>query len=134
MALFYAIPEHIRGVIISAFGDQTTAQIVMRALELLWQLDGKVLIFGDHVTVTAEDIVVTQLDSLDYVICQPIGGLESGFNCVTANVGDQAGAPASGSFTLNSWGCDGDGTPIAGTTFGKHIKYIALGEKLPVPS
>jgi predicted RecA/RadA family phage recombinase len=46
-----------------------------------------------------------------------------------ATIGDQAGAPASGSIMLKTFKptASGDATPIAATTFGKKVNWVAVG-------
>ena len=48
---------------------------------------------------------------------------------VTASIGDQAVAPASGSILIKTWQNTGgtDPTPAAASTFAKKVNWIAVG-------
>lgn len=80
-------------------------------------------------TVTASDTIVTGLRKvLAVVACMDDASvLTADFS--TASIGDQAGSPAAGSILIKSFKptATGDATPIAATTFGKKVNYIAIG-------
>jgi len=83
---------------------------------------------GQAVTVTANDVVVSGLGALKAVLVSfndDIGLTEA---WVTGNIGNQAGAPAAGSFNLKTWEptSNANPTPIAATTFGKAVNWIAI--------
>ena len=84
---------------------------------------------GQLTTVTAADTVVTGLAQvISAVACledDPVAGCQFG----VAVVGNQAGAPASGSIQIKTWKATaaGDTTLIAATTFGKKVNWIAIG-------
>ena len=85
---------------------------------------------GQHTSVAAVDTLVTDLDTVVGVIASYDDDAADGVYIVTASVGDQAGSPAAGSFTLSVWKTDGtDPTPVAATTFGKKVNWIAFGTK-----
>jgi hypothetical protein len=48
---------------------------------------------------------------------------------VTAQIGDQAAAPAAGSIIIKTWqnSAGTDPTPAAATIFGKKVNWIAIG-------
>ncbi len=52
-------------------------------------------------------------------------------NCdhAQAVIGDQAGTPAAGSILIKTWKrtASGDATPIAASTFGKKVNFVAFG-------
>jgi len=81
------------------------------------------------VTVAAVDTIVTGLATVVAVIATLDSDPVDDPFMVTASIGDQAGSPAAGSFLLKSWKNTGgtDPTPIAATTFGKKVNYIAYG-------
>lgn len=80
-------------------------------------------------TVTASDTIVTGLTKLEAVIVQLNDAPAIGVTSVTADLGDQAGTPAAGSFLLKSWKptATNDATPVAASTFSKKVSYIAVG-------
>lgn len=84
---------------------------------------------GVHTTVAASDTVVTGLTTVVAVVAvlDDNPGLDP--LLVSASIGDQAGAPAAGSIYIKSWKATaaGDVTPIAATTFGKKVNWIAIG-------
>ena len=82
---------------------------------------------GQATTVTASDTIVTGLASLSGVIAT----LDSApvLTCAqaSASIGDQAGAPAAGSFLLQTWMPTDATHPtlIAATTFGNKVNWLA---------
>jgi hypothetical protein len=85
-------------------------------------------VYGQATTVAASDTIVTGLATVQGAIAvlddDPVDGVMQ----VSASIGDQDGAPAAGSILIKSWkSTDGDATPIAGTTFGKKVNWIAWG-------
>lgn len=84
---------------------------------------------GQHTTVTAADTIETGLAT----VLSATATLEDDPGddplLVTAQIGNQAGAPAAGSIILKTWKTDGtDPTPVAATTFGKKVNWVAVGE------
>jgi len=84
---------------------------------------------GQHETVAAVDTVVTGLATVvaAVAVLDDDPGLDP--DLITCAIGDQAGAPAAGSIYIKSWKrtAAGDCTPIAATTFGKKVNWIAIG-------
>jgi hypothetical protein len=84
---------------------------------------------GQATTVAASDTIVTGLATVTAVVAtlndDPVAGAQS----VTASIGNQAGAPAAGSFLLKTWKATaaGDTSLIAATTFGRKVNWIAYG-------
>lgn len=82
---------------------------------------------GQHTSVAASDTVVTGLASVAGVIASLDAdpGLNPGL--ASASIGDQAGAPAAGSVLLKTWQFTDatHPTPIAATTFGKKVNWLA---------
>lgn len=85
---------------------------------------------GQAATVAAVDTIVTGLSKVRAVIATLNDAPVAGCQFVTADVGDQAGAPAAGSFLLKTWKstAGGDTTQVAATTFGKKVNWVAFGE------
>lgn len=85
--------------------------------------------YGQKTTVTAADTIVTGLATVVSVVASlDADPVDDPFMC-TATIGDQAGAPAAGSFILKTWKNTGgtDPTPVAATTFTKKVNWIAIG-------
>ena len=83
---------------------------------------------GQATTVTASDTIVTGLGALaTVVVSMENDPVDDPFMC-SAQIGDQAGAPAAGSFLLKTWKNTGgtDPTPLAATTFSKKVNWIAF--------
>lgn len=84
---------------------------------------------GQHSTVAASDTIATGLSLLIGVVAtlNDDAGLNPGL--VTASIGDQAAAPAAGSFLLKTWQftSNANPTPIAATTFTKKVNWLAFG-------
>jgi len=82
---------------------------------------------GQHTTVDENDTVATGLGALAGVIVSLNDDPVDGAMYVTGNIGDQAGAPAAGSFLLKSWkNTDADATHVAATTFSLKVNWIAF--------
>lgn len=84
---------------------------------------------GQLTTVTAADTVVTGLSTVVAVVaCLESDPVDDPFMC-SAQIGDQAGAPAAGSIVIKTWKNTGgtDPTPAAATTFSKKVNWIAIG-------
>lgn len=84
---------------------------------------------GVHTTVAASDTVVTGLATVVSVVSTLESDPALDPLLVSASIGDQAGAPAAGSVLINTWQATAanDATPIAATTFGKKVNWIAIG-------
>ena len=84
---------------------------------------------GQLTTVTAADTVVTGLASVVAVVATLDSDPVDNPEWVSATIGDQAGAPAAGSVIIKTWqNTSGtDPSPIAATTFGKKVNWIAIG-------
>lgn len=86
-------------------------------------------ICGQTTTATASDTVATGLSK----VLSAVAGLEDapvvGCDRATAVIGDQAGSPTAGSILVKTWmpTATGDATPIAATTVGKKVNWIAVG-------
>ena len=81
--------------------------------------------YGAHTNVAASDTVVTGLSTLIMVVASlnddPAAAANAGL--VSADIGDQAGTPAAGSFLLKSWEIDA----TVATAFGDVVNWIAIG-------
>lgn len=84
---------------------------------------------GQATTVTAADTVVTGLSNVAAVIVSLESDPTDNPEWVTAQVGDQAGSPVAGSVIIKTWQntSGSDPTPVAATTFGKKVNWIAIG-------
>lgn len=84
---------------------------------------------GQLTTVTAADTVATGLSTVVSVVAALESDLTDNPFMVTAQIGDQAGAPAAGSIIIKTWQNTGgtDPTPAAASTFGKKVNWIAIG-------
>jgi predicted RecA/RadA family phage recombinase len=84
---------------------------------------------GQATTATASDTIVTGLSKVVSVIAGLDDDPGDDPMLVSASIGDQAGAPAAGSFLLKTWKNTGgtDPTPVAASTFGKKVNWIAVG-------
>lgn len=99
--------------------------------------EGKVLLGGPQVklatgqatTVAASDTIVTGLTKLLGVVACLNDAPSDDPSWVSADIGDQAGTPAPGSFLLKTWKNTGgtDPTPAAASTFSKKVNWIAYG-------
>jgi len=84
---------------------------------------------GQVTTVTAADTVVTGLSTVVAVVASMEDDPTDGFFMVSAQIGNQAGAPAAGSIIIKSWQntTGSDPTPAAAASFGKKVNWIAIG-------
>ena len=84
---------------------------------------------GVHTTVAASDTVVTGLATVVAVVATLESDPVLDPLLVTASIGNQSGAPAAGSVLIKTWQptAANDVTPIAATTFGKKVNWIAIG-------
>jgi hypothetical protein len=84
---------------------------------------------GVATTVAAVDTIVTGLALLTSVHATLADDPSDDPFMVSASIGDQAGAPAAGSFYLKTWKNTGgtDPTPLAATTFSKKVNWSASG-------
>lgn len=84
---------------------------------------------GQLSTITASDTVVTGLNTVASVTAsfEDNPGLDPAL--VSAQVGNQAGAPAAGSIIINTWKftSNANPTPLAATTFAKKVNWVAVG-------
>lgn len=86
---------------------------------------------GQHETVAASDEVDTGLAEVHAVVACFDDDPTADPVFVSASIGDQAGSPDAGKVYIKTWkptNADTDITPIAATTFGKKVNWIALGE------
>ncbi len=84
---------------------------------------------GQQLTVTAADTVATGLATVVAVVASMESDpADDPFMC-SAQIGDQAGSPVAGSIIIKTWKNTGgtDPTPLAATTFGKKVNWIAIG-------
>jgi hypothetical protein len=84
---------------------------------------------GQLTTVTAADTVVTGLAAVASVVVSLESDPADNPFMASAQIGDQAGAPAAGSIIIKTWQntTGTDPTPAAATTFGKKVNWIAIG-------
>jgi len=84
---------------------------------------------GVHTTVAASDTVVTGLATVVAVVATLESDPVLDPIMVTASIGNQSNAPAAGSVYIKTWQptAANDVTPIAATTFGKKVNWIAIG-------
>lgn len=90
-----------------------------------WQT-GKRVASGQATTATASDTIVTGLDTLVSVVANLDDAPTTDPEIATGSIGNQAGAPAAGSFLLQTWKTLG-ATPVAATTFAKKANWVATG-------
>ena len=89
---------------------------------------GKKVAFGQHETVTAADTIATGLATVESIVASFETDPADANTYVSAQKGDQAGAPAAGSVIIKTWKQNGaDPTPIAADAFGKLVNWIAIG-------
>lgn len=90
---------------------------------------GLVTVAGQRTTVAAVDTIVTGLTTVVAVVATFDDDLGDNPEWVTTSIGNQAGAPAAGSFYLKTWQntAGNDPTPIAATTFAKKVNWVAVG-------
>jgi hypothetical protein len=84
---------------------------------------------GQITTATAADTVVTGLATVTAVFVTLDSDPSDNPLYASATIGDQAGSPAAGSVVVKTWQDTGgtDPTPVAATTFGKKVNWIAVG-------
>lgn len=85
------------------------------------------IVAGTHTTVTASDIVQTNLSCIVYAVAVMESDPRVTANAVTLVVRPQALYP--GQLLVNTWQptATNDATPIAATAFGTIIHWIAIG-------
>ena len=109
----------------------TDLTVTAAQVDLLMQglAAGYQLARGVHETVAAEDVLVTGLAAVVAIVATLADDPSVDPLLVTADVGDQAGAPAAGSVYIRSWKptANDNVTPIAATTFGKKVNWVAIG-------
>lgn len=110
-----------------AFAAALSADAVGQVL--LNETGGMKQVCGQATTVAASDTIVTGLNKVVGVVATFDDNIGDNPEWVTASIGDQAGAPAAGSFLLKTWQntTGTDPTPVAATTFGKKVNWIAFG-------
>ena len=83
---------------------------------------------GQATTVAAADTIVTGLAIVLGVVVQLDSDPVAGAMHATGSIGDQAGAPAAGSFLLNTWkSTDATALLVAASTFSKKVNWLAWG-------
>lgn len=83
---------------------------------------------GQHTTITAADTIATGLATVLSVVASYETDPADPNTYVSAQTGDQAGAPAAGSVIIKTWMQNGtDPTPVAANAFGKKVNWIAIG-------
>lgn len=84
---------------------------------------------GQITTASAADTVATGLAAVAAVVVAMEDDPADGFFMVSAQIGNQAGAPAAGSMIIKSWQntTGSDPTPVAAVAFGKKVNWIAIG-------
>jgi hypothetical protein len=83
---------------------------------------------GQTTVGSASDTVVSGLTTIVAVVASLNDDPVDGCQFVSASIGNQAGAPAAGSFYLKTWkAVDGDATLVAATTASKKVNWIAIG-------
>lgn len=84
---------------------------------------------GQVVTASANEVVVTGLSRVLSVVATLEDAPVIGCDRAQAAIGDQNGAPAAGSIQVKTFKptATGDATPVAATTFGKKVNWLAIG-------
>jgi predicted RecA/RadA family phage recombinase len=84
---------------------------------------------GQITTASAADTVVTGLAAVIAAVANLEDAPVIGCDRAQGVIGDQAGAPAAGSIIVRTYKptATGDATPIAATTFGRKVNWIAIG-------
>lgn len=84
---------------------------------------------GVHETASASDTIDTGLATVVAAVAVLEGAPSLDTLLVQAVVGNQAGSPAAGRILIKSWKVTAanDVTPIAATTFGVKVSWIAIG-------
>jgi len=84
--------------------------------------------YGEFTTASASDTVVTGLGVLKAVFLTGAEAPDEENKFFWADIGDQAGTPAAGSFLLKSLkDTDADAAPTNATTFGIDVAWLAIG-------
>jgi hypothetical protein len=119
------------GAVVAVNGVDKTAVIVNgpQMLTAAALAASKKVAYGQATTVAAVDTIATGIGTLEIVLATLDSDPTDDPEWVTASIGDQAGSPVAGSFLLKSWKNTGgsDPTPVAATTFGKKVNWIAIG-------
>jgi predicted RecA/RadA family phage recombinase len=115
--------ESVRAVAVAAAAsDAATGDVLLDAP------GGLRMAAGVHTTESASDTVATGLQQVVAVVATFQTDPADANTYVSATIGDQAGAPAAGSFLLKTWKQSGtDPTPIAADAFSKAVNWIAFG-------
>jgi hypothetical protein len=116
----------------AASGDGSVIEVLpyrQSVFAILGVAGGKKIAFGQATTASASDTIVTGLATVAGVVCSYDDSPADANTFVNGSIGDQAGAPAAGSFLLKTWKtADGaDVTPAAATSFGKKVNWVACG-------
>jgi hypothetical protein len=84
---------------------------------------------GQLLTASAADTVVTGLSRVVAVVASLDSDPLLDPALVSASIGDQVAAPVAGSVLIKTWKftSNANPTPVAATTFGKRINWIAVG-------
>lgn len=83
---------------------------------------------GQHTTLDANDTVVTGLATVVAVVASFNDAPVEGCKFVSADIGDQAGAPAAGSILIKTHkDTDADAAIIDATTFTIKVNWLAFG-------
>lgn len=106
------------------FGGTPAADFLMSAIAA-----GYKVARGQATTATASDTVVTGLQTVVAAVANLEDAPVVGCDRAQAVIGDQAGAPAAGSILIKTWKptATNDATPVAATTTGKKVNWIAVG-------
>lgn len=106
----------------AALDADTVGQILLAGPETKF-------VAGQATTATASDTIVTGLAKVAGVVACLNDAPTDDPSWVSADIGDQAGAPAAGSFLLKTWKNTGgtDPTPAAASTFAKKVNWVAFG-------
>jgi len=109
-------------------GEGAIGQKSCRVLN--FQLSQLAVATGQMTTATASDTVVTGLAKVSAAVAVLEDAPVIGCDRALAAIGDQAGAPASGSILVKTYKptLTTDATPIAATTFSKKVNWIAWGD------
>jgi hypothetical protein len=85
---------------------------------------------GQWTTATAADTVPTGLTTVVGVIASLESDPADVLELVTAQIGNQSGAPVAGSVIIKTWHATSTSvtTPVAAATFGKKVNWIAFGQ------
>ena len=116
-----ANPSSVGSVLLVPTGSAGSAKVVTGS--------SAVTANGQHLTVAAVDTIVTGLNQVLGVVATLNDDLVPGCNSVTASIGDQNANPVAGSFLLKTWQATSNtnSAPVAATTFGKNVNWVAFG-------